>query len=191
MKQHCFGEGGGGAGGRLTSLLCVYRIKERRIVQSRYLDVRVSNIRSTKLSGASFFFAVWVKLGCSQDRYWFPLIAESERFLALQSLFVSGLNREHDGNRLINHALCERDSRNITPLKDRNVLQCFKKVTTLAELKFIRSFFRSFIYQRFRIVTFTHTILKQLQSTLALRTPRYYGYPANTDSCKIPIRKFL
>ena len=25
-----------------------------------------------------------------------------------------------------------------------------------------------------------------IQSTLALRTPRYYGHPANTDSCKIP-----
>ena len=28
-------------------------------------------------------------------------------------------------------------------------------------------------------------------STLALRTPRYYRHTANTDGCKIPIRKFL
>ena len=25
--------------------------------------------------------------------------------------------------------------------------------------------------------------------TVALRTPRYYGHPANTDSCWIPIKK--
>ena len=25
-----------------------------------------------------------------------------------------------------------------------------------------------------------------VQSTLALRSPRYYGHPVNTDSCKIP-----
>ena len=37
-------------------------------------------------------------------------------------------------------------------------------------------------------VMFAQEVQKRnaVQSTLALRTPRYYGHPANTDSCKIP-----
>ena len=29
-------------------------------------------------------------------------------------------------------------------------------------------------------------VVPTIQSTLALRAPRYYGHPANTDRCKIP-----
>ena len=76
-------------------------------VQFGYLDVRMSSVRSSKLPGGSFFFAVWVKLRLANDRNWFPLIAKSKGLCVLQSFFVSSLNRKHDRDGLINHALCE------------------------------------------------------------------------------------
>ena len=71
------------------------------------LNVRVSGVRDSKLTSRSFFFAVGIKFWISQDSYWFPFITKSESFLSFQRVFVSGLNREHDGNGLIDHALCK------------------------------------------------------------------------------------
>ena len=76
----------------------------------RYLDVRMSSIRCSKLSGASFLFAVFIKLRISHDSNWFSPKAKGKRFLLHQSLFVSSFNRKHDGNGLINHALCDWNS---------------------------------------------------------------------------------
>lgn len=71
------------------------------------LNVGVSGVRYSKLTGRSFFFAVRIKFWFSQDSYWLPFITKGKGFLSFQFVFVSGLNREHDGNGLINHALCE------------------------------------------------------------------------------------
>lgn len=78
-----------------------------RLGLNTHLNVRVSGVRCSKLTGRSFFFAVEEKFWISQDSYWFPLVTKSHRFLTLQSVFVSGLNRENDGDGLIDHALCE------------------------------------------------------------------------------------
>ena len=70
----------------------------------------MSSIRCSKLSGASLLFAVFIKLRISHDSNWFSPKAKGKRFLLQQSLFVSSFNRKHDGNGLINHALCDWNS---------------------------------------------------------------------------------
>merc|ERR1719347_2459446 len=53
-----------------------------------HLDIRMTIIEHSKLSGTSFLLPVFIELWLSYDGFWFPLVAQGELLSTSQPLFI-------------------------------------------------------------------------------------------------------
>lgn len=73
--------------------------------RAAYLDVGMALVAGAELATAALFLAVLVELGSAQDGDALSLVRQRERRRSLQTLLVSGVHGEDDGNGLVGHAL--------------------------------------------------------------------------------------
>ena len=107
-----------GSDSQTTVLLSISKIvyealNSIRVDNKSYLNIRMSWIWGSKLSAASFFFVVWVKLWFSDDSNVFSFIFQCERLARSQLLFVWRLNGQHQRYGLIDHSSCGETWNNV------------------------------------------------------------------------------